>query len=91
MTWKQIVRSIEQVKGQKWEQFCQTYGDWGRGAAPWLGRKRGGLTLTRLGQLAGGVDYAAVAQAVTRFEQRLERQRALRESLAQIDHELSKV
>ncbi len=55
------------------------------------GRKRGGLTLARLGQLAGGVDYAAVAQAVTRFGQRLQRQRALRESLNQIEYEMSKV
>jgi putative transposase len=86
--WEEIVSAIERAKGQKWEVFCQSYGDWGRDAALWLGRKRGGLTLGRLGELAGGVDYAAVAQAVTRFGQRLERERGLRQTLEQIGDKL---
>jgi hypothetical protein len=33
----------------------------------WLGRKQAGYRLAELGELAGGVDYAAVDQAVSRF------------------------
>jgi hypothetical protein len=91
VSWEQIVRTMEQARGQKWKDLCQRYGDWGRDAALWLGRKRGRLTLRQLGELAGGVDYAAVAQAVSRFGQRLERQRQLRQTLARIENELSKV
>jgi hypothetical protein len=59
VSWEEIVSAVEKVKGQKWEVFCQAYGDWGRDAALWLGRRPGRQTLAQLGKLAGGVDYAA--------------------------------
>ena len=37
-----------------------------------------GLTLGELGHAAGGMDYAAVAAAVRRFERRLTQDRTLR-------------
>jgi len=37
----------------------------------WLGRKRGRYKLSQPGQLAGGMDYAAVGQAVSRFDKRI--------------------
>jgi hypothetical protein len=42
-----------------------------------LGRRWGRLTLRELAQLAGGIDYAAAGTAVSRFGQRLKRDRAL--------------
>jgi hypothetical protein len=47
--------------------------------------------LSELGQLAGGMDYAAVAQAVSRFRHRAEQQRELRRKVAQMEAELSHV
>ena len=90
-TWAQIVRALVAAKGQAWEQFGQQHGDWGRDAALWLGRKRGGYRLGELGQWAGGMDYAAVGQAVSRFGKRLEQARALRQQLTEIERHLSNV
>ena len=88
-SWQDIVRAIERVKAEKWAMFCQRYGDWGRDAALWLGRRRGRLTLAQLGELAGGVDYAAVAQAVTRFGKRLTREAELRRTITKLEDKLS--
>ncbi|HEV2391996.1 MAG TPA: hypothetical protein VG146_06495 [Verrucomicrobiae bacterium] len=51
--WAQIVSAVQYLKGETWDQFAQRHGDWGRDAALWLGRKRGGLSLAELGKLAG--------------------------------------
>ncbi len=91
LSWAEIVRALEKVKGQSWRQFSQAHGDWGRDAALWLGRLRGGYRLGELGQLAGGMDYAAVGQAVSRFSRRLEKSRELRRSLDKIERKLPRV
>ncbi len=90
-TWAEIVRALEQLRGQGWEQFCRRHGDWGRDAALWLGRRRGGYRLGELGEWAGGMDYAAVGQAVSRFGKRLEHDRALRRQVAEIERLLSNI
>ena len=36
--------------------------------ALYLGRKRGGLKLKELGEIAGGIDYATVSNSIKRFE-----------------------
>ena len=89
LKWEHIVRALEQVKGEKWGDFSQRYGDWGRDAALWLGRRRGRYTLGELGQLAGGMDYAAVGQAVSRFAKRVQSTAELRHRLSKIDLILS--
>lgn len=89
--WQQIVEVLERAKKQKWDEFSQRHGDWGRDAALWLGRKRGRYSLGELGQLAGGMDYAAVGQAVSRFGRRLEQEVGLRRNMTRIDNQLSNV
>jgi REP element-mobilizing transposase RayT len=89
--WSQVISALEQVKGEDWEEFCSRYGDWGRDAALWLGRKHGRLTLAQLGRLAGGMDYAAVGQAVSRFGKRLKADATLRGQLAKVKTTLSNV
>jgi putative transposase len=91
ITWEQIVKALERVKGQSWTEFSRRHGDWGRDAALWLARKRGRYRLAELGRLAGGVDYAAVGQAVSRFGRRLEKQRELKRKLAETERQLSNV
>jgi hypothetical protein len=66
--WEEVVQAVEQVKGEKWEAFANRYKDWGRDLALYLGRKRCGLKLAELGQLAGGIDYATVSNRLRRFE-----------------------
>ena len=80
--------AVEEAKGEGWEQFCLRHGDWGRDAALWLGRRVGGLSL---GELAGGMDYAAVGQAVARFGKRVGREAQLRQRITRIQQQMSNV
>ncbi|HEY5913908.1 MAG TPA: hypothetical protein VJA21_25240 [Verrucomicrobiae bacterium] len=91
VTWSEIVSALELAKGEGWEQFSKRHGDWGRDAALWLGRRQGRLRLAQLGRLAGGMDYAAVGQAVSRFGRRLEREARLQRQLRRIELQLSNV
>ena len=68
--WEQVVRAVEEVKGERWEEFRDRRGDWGRDLALWLGRSQAGLKLAALGRLAGGLDYRTVGWAVKRVSQR---------------------
>jgi len=89
LTWADILAALELTKGEKWEIFSQRYGDWGRDAALWLGRQRGRYTLSELGQLAGGMDYAAVGQAVSRFGKRIQNEGELQRTVSKIEKQLS--
>ncbi len=91
VSWGRIVEALERLKGEKWKVFAGRYGDWGRDAALWLGRRHGGLRLGELGRLAGGMDYAAVAQAMRRFGRRIKEDAVLRRGVEKLEHELSKV
>jgi REP element-mobilizing transposase RayT len=90
-TWAQIVLALEEAKGEKWGQFSARHGDWGRDAALWLGRRQGRLSLAELGALAGGMDYAAVGQAISRFGKRMGKAAELRRELTQLESRLSNV
>ncbi len=47
-------------------------------AALWLARKRGRYKPAALGRLAGGLDYAAIGQAVSRLGRRVRQERDFR-------------
>jgi hypothetical protein len=87
LTWADIVSALELAKGEKWDVFNHRYGDWGRDAALWLGRKRGRYTLSELGQLAGGLDYAAVS----RFSKRIQNGGELQRTVNKIERQLLNV
>ena len=89
--WSGIVSALEGAKQQDWEQFSSRHGDWGRDAALWLGRRQGRLSLAELGSLAGGMDYAAVGQAVSRFGKRLQHDPKLARELKRLETNLSNV
>jgi chromosomal replication initiation ATPase DnaA len=63
---------------------CQTItnqdvpGSEARNVAIWLLRQKGGLTLREIGQLFGGIDYAAISQRVRRLNQRIGKRKRLR-------------
>jgi REP element-mobilizing transposase RayT len=90
-SWEEIVQAVEKAKGEKWEEFRDRYGDWGRDVAFWLGRRAGRLSLGQLGKLAGGLDYAAVGAALSRFQRRLSEEPTLARSVKKIESQLSKV
>jgi REP element-mobilizing transposase RayT len=89
--WEQIVAAVEQAKGERWEQFRDRHGDWGRDAALWLGRRTGRLSLRQLAERMGQADYTAAGAAVCRFGRRLVKDRKLTQVLAQIQAHLSNI
>jgi REP element-mobilizing transposase RayT len=83
--WQRIIAALEEARGESWEDFSHRHGDWGRDAALWLGRRHGRYRLGELGELAGGMDYAAVGQAVSRFGKRLAQGGSLPRQVAGIE------
>jgi len=71
MPWARIVEVVEKVRGGKWDEFREAYGDVRRDLALYLARERSGLTLKEIGERAGGMDYKRVGKAVERFRRRL--------------------
>jgi hypothetical protein len=88
-TFEQVVAVVEQLKGEKWDGFRERYGDWGRDMVLYVARRRCGLTLRELAELAGGMDYSSVATAVRRFARRAGRARKLHELIIAAEMELS--
>jgi putative transposase len=63
-TWEEAVQVVEQLKGERWIDFRDRRGDWGRDVALWLGRRHCGLTLRQLGERAGGLNYHSISSAL---------------------------
>jgi len=66
------------------------HGDWGKWLVLRLARQTCGLSVSELGEEAGGSDYAAVSVGLGRFDKRLKADRALRSAYEQAK-QISKV
>jgi REP element-mobilizing transposase RayT len=82
---------VEQLKGDRWENFRDRRGDWGRDLALYMGRKRCGLKLAELGAAAGGIGYNSAGMAVRRFAAGLRQNRDLRQWLEKAEAALCNV
>jgi REP element-mobilizing transposase RayT len=89
-SWERAIQVVEELRGEKWGEFRDRYGDWGRDLAMYLGQRRCGLKLKELGALAGGIDYGSVSGAIRRLESRAQREKIMRkllqEALRQIEN-----
>ena len=72
-----VVEIVENNKREKWQDFMDCHGDWGRDLVLYLARQRSGLTLQQIGEHAGGMGYKAVDRAVQRFKRKLEKDKKL--------------
>lgn len=88
-SWGQIVEVVDRLKGERWEEYMERHGDWGRELAMYLGRRWGRMKLREIGRAVGGADYAAVSAAVVRFGRRLPREPFLEKQLAAATRELN--
>ena len=86
-----VIAVVEVLKDEKWRDFRDRRGDWGRELALYLGRRVGGMRLRALGEKAGGLDYAAVSAAIHRFEGRLKKERKLAQLAQKAESELMKL
>jgi REP element-mobilizing transposase RayT len=89
-TFRQVVASVETLKAEKWEQWRDRYGDWGRDAVLWLGQKRCGMKLRELGEAVGGIDYRSVGTAIKNFEMRMRHDKHIAALLTKIEWQLQK-
>ena len=87
--WEEVLAAVERVKGERWVAFRNRHGDWGRDLALAAARRCTGLTLAALGEAAGGLRYAAVAQAIRTFEQRSRKDRARLRAWQRVMHDLN--
>jgi chromosomal replication initiation ATPase DnaA len=76
------IKTVESIRGEKWETIRDRYGDWGRELALYLRRKAATLPLRESGVNAGGMDYEAVSMAIRRFERRLNKDTTLCQTAA---------
>ena len=87
-SWDAIVGAVEQFKGCVWSDFAFVRGDWGRAAIYYLARQYGGLTLSEIGEAAGGVNYHAVSKRLKRFELSIQSDKVLKRGLLEIEKNL---
>lgn len=71
VSFEDVVKAVELVKGEERQRFWDRRGDWGRDLTLALARKLSGMSLGDLGTAAGGMDYGAVSEAIRRMEHRL--------------------
>gem|GEM_PF-73952 len=82
---ERIIAAVEQVKGEKWEEFRDRYGDWGRDMVILFARKRCGMKLRELGEKIGGMDYAAVSYAGKSMGIKATKTRSIREAREKVE------
>jgi REP element-mobilizing transposase RayT len=86
-----IVTAVEAVKGEAFADFRNRHGDWGLAMVLYLARRRSGLTLSQIGELAGGMAYKTVFAQIKRFKLKLEKDASLRELYKRSENQLSNV
>ncbi len=68
----------------RYEDFMSLRGDWAKPLLLWAGKHCCGLTHRELGELAGGMDYAAVTLMIRRFSAKAAKKKALRKRMQAI-------
>ena len=83
LPFKDVMKAVEEVKGELWKDFENRYGDRGRDLALYVGRMRCGLTLCELGKQTG-VKMQTVSKAVSRIGRRVDSDEDLREAYEKV-------
>jgi len=72
LSWEEITAAVSKLWGGNWKTLRAGYGSGALSAALYVGQNYSDRSLRELGELAGGMQYPAVAMAVRRFAKRLE-------------------
>jgi REP element-mobilizing transposase RayT len=86
-TLDEIIRAVEKVRGERWEQFRDRHGDYGRDLVMHLGRRKGGLGIRTLADVAG-IEYMSAATAIRRFSERAEDDPTIRKLIEQTERQM---
>jgi REP element-mobilizing transposase RayT len=90
-SWAEVVAAVEQKRGERWKAFAQRHGDSGLAMALYVARLCTGQTLRELGEAVGGMDYAAVAAAVRRYEVKLGKDGTLKSQTEEVLKAIEKI
>ncbi len=74
---EEVIKAIEELKGEKWQEFVNKRGDWGRPLFFWAARRLCAMTLSEVGEVVGDMGFSAVSAAVKRFERRAKEDKKL--------------
>jgi len=69
--WSKIVRAAEKLRGQPWQEMLEVRGEWGRDRMH-VAVRYGGYRLVEVVRAIEGMEYQAAAQAVRRFQARMQ-------------------
>jgi putative transposase len=86
---EKVIKTVETVRGAKWEQFRDKHGDNGRDLVLYLARRVTGLTVSELARQTGLTRGENVSMAVKRCQKRIDENRAERKLAAQAAQMLS--
>jgi putative transposase len=75
VTWPDIVHAAERVLKRPWAEMLRVRGDWGRDGTLYVAVRHGGHRLAEVVPQIEGLEYAAGAQAVRRFNGLLKQDR----------------
>ena len=89
VTVEEVIRVVEQKRGEGWSEFSNRHGDWGRELVLYLAWQRSGLTLGEIGSALGIQEYKTVGKAVQRFAAVLSSDREKRKLVKECLNELS--
>lgn len=78
LSFEEVVRAVEEVRGESWDVFRSRRGDLGRGVVLSIARAHCGLTLQELEDKAE-MSFDAVSKAVSRINKRMTVDRELKE------------
>ncbi len=76
VSWERVIEVVEREKGERWEEFEDRYGDWGRNMVWILSQERGRMKLKEIGERCG-VDYGTVASGIQQVRARMRKERGL--------------
>ena len=82
---------MEKARGMSWREMCGRHGEWGRDAVLHVAVRYGGYRLPEVVAKVPGLKYAAAAQGITRFRERLEHDRPLARVVIKLGKQLSKI
>lgn len=91
VSYEEIIEWVSESKGEKWEDFVNRRGDWGRDMVLLATREHTAMTNRELGERLGGLDDSTVAQAVGRFRKKVEKSRELKKHYQALKVKISNV
>ena len=78
------MQAVEKERGERWHDFAIRRGDPGLAQALYVARRCTGLSLRALGEAVVEMDCNAVHMAIKRFEERMAKDKLLRQMPQQI-------